>query len=97
MSSDAKRTTDHTEIREWAEARGGRPAQVRGTAKESSIGILRIDFPEGPDGDWGNEDSLEEISWDSFFRKFEAESLAFLYQETTAEGHISRFCKFVER
>jgi len=29
--AEAKFTTDHDEIREWAEARGGRPAAVRKT------------------------------------------------------------------
>jgi hypothetical protein len=29
--AQAKVTTDHDEIRKWAEARGGRPAAVRST------------------------------------------------------------------
>jgi hypothetical protein len=32
-----------------------------------------------------------------FFEKFDRENLAFLYQEKTAEGEVSRFHKFVER
>lgn len=84
-------TVDHDEIRAWVEARGGRPAQVRGTGKEGQ-GLLRIDFP-----DHGSEGSLEGISWEEFFHRFEEKQLAFLYQEKTAEGKESRFAKLVSR
>ncbi|KKK84543.1 hypothetical protein LCGC14_2782280, partial [marine sediment metagenome] len=52
--------------------------------------ILRIDF-EPP------EDNLQEISWREFFKIFDENKLAFLYQDKTADGETSRFCKFVER
>ena len=78
-------TTDHNEIRRWAEARGGRPAQVR-----EAPGLIRIDFGQP-------EDELEEIGWDAFFEYFEDNQLAFLHQEQTAEGATSRFNKFVAR
>lgn len=92
MSSDAQLTTDHETIRRWAEARGGRPAMVRGTGAAGEPGVLRIDFAEGqPD------ENLEPISWDEWFRKFEDARLAFLYQDTTARGERSRFCKLVSR
>ena len=84
---DSKTTTDHDTIREWAEARDGRPAMVD---DEREGGILRIDFQE-PD------ESLEEIDWDTFFGIFEDRGLAFLYQEKTADGGTSRFNKFVQR
>lgn len=41
----AKITTNHEEIKKWAEERGGRPATIRGTGKENEPGLLRIDFP----------------------------------------------------
>ncbi|UUP16748.1 hypothetical protein [Nitratireductor thuwali] len=85
--SEAKTTTDHDEIRAWAEARGGRPARVKGTALG---GILRIDFGEP-------EENLEEISWEEFFRIFERSNVAFLFQDKTEDGKESRFNKFVER
>jgi hypothetical protein len=44
--SQSKSTTDHDEIRQWAEARNGRPAVVKSTrGKGDETGILRIDFP----------------------------------------------------
>jgi len=43
------------------------------------------------------EEGLEEISWDEFSRKFEEARLAFLYQDKTKDGKVSRFHKFVAR
>jgi len=40
-------------------------------------------------------DSLQEISWDEFFRIFDEKQLEFLYQDTTADGQESRFNKFI--
>jgi hypothetical protein len=88
--SQGNTTTDHDAIRKWVEARDGRPTCVRGTEDRSGEGILRIDFSE-PD------EKLEPISWDEFFQTFEDRKLAFLHQDKTADGHISRFFKFVRR
>ena len=85
--SSSDTTTDHTEIRAWAEARDGHPAKVDTGGKG---GILRIDFGKP-------EDNLEEISWDEFFQIFDENKLAFLYQDKTADGGQSRFNKFVNR
>lgn len=92
MAGESKTTTDHETIRRWAEERGGKPATVRGTGGDEEAGILRIDFPG-----YGGEQSLEEISWEEFFEKFEEKKLAFLYQEETSGGEESRFFKFVSR
>ena len=78
------RTTDHAEIRRWIEARGGHPAVVTGVPGEA--GILRVDLPG-----YEEQEFLQPISWDDFFRRFEAHRLAFLYED---EG---RFFQFVER
>ena len=85
-------TTDHDTIRKWAEARGGKPAQVKSTGKQNDPGIIRIDFPG-----YSGPDSLEEISWDEFFEKFDERNLALVYQEKTAEGQRSNFNKLVNR
>jgi len=65
---------------------------VRGTENGDGAGILRIDFPGG-----AGEDSLEHISWDDWFAKFEENDLAFLYQEQKASGEDSTFFKLVSR
>jgi hypothetical protein len=46
--AQAKITTDHDEIRKWAEARGGRPAAVRSTYSKEDPGIIRIESPDAP-------------------------------------------------
>jgi hypothetical protein len=85
--SSSNTTTDHDEIRKWAEARDGHPAMVKTKGKG---GILRIDFGKP-------EESLEEVSWEEFFEVFDENKLAFLYQDKTSDGSKSRFNKFVER
>jgi hypothetical protein len=89
--SGSRVTTDHDQIRSWVEERGGQPATVKSTA-DNGTGILRIDFPG-----YSGEESLEHVSWDDFFQKFDDNNLAFLYQEKTASGGQSRFNKFVSR
>jgi hypothetical protein len=90
--ASAQTTTDHDLIRSWVEKRGGRPARVadsgpgKAAGRKGSAGILRIDFAE-PD------ETLQQISWEEFFRTFEQQKLAFLYQDESN----SRFVKFVER
>ncbi|MBV9561438.1 MAG: hypothetical protein JOY90_13465 [Bradyrhizobium sp.] len=88
--SDSKTTTSHETIRRWAEQREGRPATVRATEEDGHAGILRIDFDP-------KEKALDPIEWDEFFRKFDESHLAFLYQDRTNDGGISRFHKFVHR
>ena len=85
QSYESKTTTDHEDIRSWVEERGGHPARVEGT------NLLRIDYPG-----FSGEQRLEEISWDELFRIFDENKLAFLYQEETKDGGLSRFSKFVE-
>ena len=84
--------TDHEEIRQWAEERGARPARVKGTGGDGDVGIIRLDFPG-----YTGEDSLEPISWDDWFRKFDESNLALIVQDVTATGERSNFNKLVSR
>ncbi len=88
----SKTTQDHDEIRQWAEARGGKPADVASTETNGQTGIIRIEFPGAVHA---NDSALKEISWDEFFEKFDASGLALVYQEQTAEGATSNFNKLV--
>jgi hypothetical protein len=92
MSQESKTTINHDEIRAWIEARNGTPAAVASTPNNDEPGVLRVLFQEQESGN-----SLEKISWDDFFKKFEEEKLAFLYQDETKDGKTSRFFKFVQR
>jgi hypothetical protein len=92
--AQSKITTDHDEIRKWAEARGGRPAAVRSTYSKEDPGIIRIEFPDAPNA---RDENLIEISWDEFFKKFDEANLALVYEEETASGEPSYFYKIVGR
>lgn len=92
-----KITTDHGRIKQWVTERKGRPVVVKATKTTSGpkqemkgVGLLRVDFGE-------TDDELEEVPWDEFFRIFDENNLAFLYEEKTKGGEISRFYKFVRR
>jgi hypothetical protein len=86
MSSET--TTDHDRIREWTEARGGRPSVVR--TKGEHGGVLRLDFG-------AKEENFEETTWDEWFEVFEESNLAMILQEQTADGKESRFNKLIGR
>jgi hypothetical protein len=88
----SKTTTDHEEIRKWAEERGAKPACVRKTGGKGDVGLLRLDFPG-----YSGADSLEEIDWDEWFEKFDENDLALVYQDKTAAGERSNFNKLVSR
>ena len=70
----AQTTTDHETIRKWAEARDGRPARVKGTGDAKDAGLLRLDVGKP-------EESLEAITWEEFFDKFEESELALPYED----------------
>jgi hypothetical protein len=84
----AKQTTEHEEIKRWVESHGGHPATVKRTRSKGDVGLIRIDFPG-----FSGEGSLEPISWDEWFSKFDAQGLAFLYQS----GKNTNFNKLVRR
>ncbi len=88
--AQARKITNHNEIRRWAESRGGRPAVVKDTVDRQGGGVLRFDFAE-------KDEELEEIPWDKFFEIFDKNGLALLEQDITASGATSRFSKFVNR
>lgn len=93
-SAESKTTTNHDEIRKWAESRGGKPACVKGTGGKRDPGMIRLEFPGARNA---NDDKLEPISWEEWFNAFDENKLALLYQETTRDGEESRFNKLVSR
>ena len=95
MASSSNKTTDHDEIKKWAESRGGKPAAVEGTDRSGGDpGLIRLMFPDSKQAD---DDRLTEISWDDFFEKFDESGLALIYQEETSGGEKSSFNKLVKR
>jgi hypothetical protein len=84
----ATTTTDHEEIRRWAEAKGGKPAAVDRTHHGDDVGIVRIMFP---DSERSEHQHLVDISWDEFFKQFDSSKLALIYEPD------SLFSKLVSR
>jgi hypothetical protein len=89
---EATITTDHAAIRHWIETRGGRPAVADDPGSGEGPVVLRVDFP-----DRGDDPAMRPVDWDTFFACFEAERLAFLLQDRTADGKVSRYFRFVAR
>jgi hypothetical protein len=93
-SGKRKTTIDHDLIQSWVEVRDGYPARVKaagkGSKKRSDKELLRIDFDS-------LGESPEEVLWEEFFAVFDDNNLAFLYEETTEDGVLSRFYKFIDR
>lgn len=87
----ARPLTNHEDIRRWAEERHATPSCVKGTGDGRSA-MIRLDFPG-----YSGEDSLQEISWDQWFQKFDENGLALLVQDRTSGGARSNFNKLVKR
>ena len=86
--SEAKKTTNHKEIQEWAQKHGGVPSIIKDTEDDGKgEGVLRIHFPQKSK----DEDSFKKISWDEFFKEFDSNKLALLHDPD------SNFNKLVNR
>jgi len=85
---DLEYTTDHHRIRSWVTSHRGHPALVKSEPKS-----LYIRFPSHPKDD----DSVETISWDAFFDKFEADHLAMQFVSDPSSGQGSPPVTFVNR
>jgi len=90
--SSSKTTTELEVIKKWAEEREGKPSRVKSTADDEGGGLLRIDFPG-----YTGKDTLEEISWEDWYKTFQDRNLEFLYQDHTAGGKESRFFKLINK
>jgi len=81
--SNTKKTTDHSEIRQWAESRGAEPALVKDSASQYDGGVLRIRIPGmdlGP--------RVEPLTWETFFQRFDEEALAVILPEEVHEREL---------
>jgi hypothetical protein len=89
----AHTTTDHDFIRRWVEERDGWPAAVKDTGDDDDPGIIRVDFPG-----YSGKGTLEKITWEEWFEKFEESGLAFLHRDLEhKDGELDRFNKLVKR
>jgi len=66
---------------------------IKGTEKgKEGRGVLRTDFAGFKGGD-----TLEEVSWDEWYKVFKSRNFEFLYQDKTADGRESRFFKLINK
>ncbi|MGB2572016.1 hypothetical protein ACPFP2_26760 [Micromonospora citrea] len=79
-------TTSHDVIRNWARARGARPATIAGTEREGRPGVLTFEIPG-----YRESSRVQVITWDDWFRTFDARRLNLIYQEQLRDGRQSNF------
>lgn len=93
--------TNHAEIRQWAEARGGTPLLMDMPDGTRSRSLLQLAFGqemlnasanEGPDRPGG----FELVSWDDWLKALEAEGLALRVSDDPSGGAEAEF-DFVPR
>lgn len=82
MDRDTKVTTDHEEIRMWAEQHKAQPEIIENTVAMADQPALRLEFPGEGGEDLSENKSPHRVSWDEFFKKFEELKLAFEYEDT---------------
>src|SRR5690606_7267151 len=93
--ASAQPLVDHDSIREWAEARGAKPACVKGTGGrrgKGDVGMIRLDLPG-----FSGAGSLQPITWNEWFRQFDENNLALLVEDSRRGGRPSNFNKLVSR
>lgn len=92
-----KTTTDHEEIKRWAMMHQGNPQLLDHTQAEGDKVGIRINFPGPEDDTYLSEDHPpKDISWEEFFRIFDDQGLAFVY-ETERIGDPSLAYRFSRR
>lgn len=87
--SDTKKTTKHEEIKKWAKDHDASPVKVRSTGGSSGEGLIRLAL----EGHSKDDKELEKISWDEFFKIFEDNKLAMIYDQESNNN----FFKLVSR
>ena len=93
-----KVTTDHEEIRRWAEKYRGRP-EVRDDRRAGNARIgIRLDFPGRYDDSAISDRVRRRTSWEEFFAKFDELEYAFIYHDPVgAQTHPSDAYQFMKR
>lgn len=76
-------TIDHERTRERRGERDLWPAAAKSTHSDGDRGLVRIDSPDLSAGD-----SLENVSWDEWFEKFDHSDLVLLHQRKSSGGGV---------
>ena len=76
--TEQKKTTDHAEIKNFAEKRDMKPAAVKTDASDGGQHLIRLMQPSSPQS---QNENLNEISWNDWFEDFDKNKLALVYDE----------------
>lgn len=87
--ADTNTTTDHQEIKQWTEDRGGHPAAVKQTSGGGDGEVIRLLF----DNSGSDNSGLKKIDWEEWFEQFDQNKLVLIH--STEEGNT--FNKLVSR
>ncbi|MBO4208068.1 hypothetical protein GSF22_18960 [Micromonospora echinofusca] len=79
-------TKNHDVIRRWARARQAKPATITGTERDGRPGVLTFNMPG-----YRESSRLKQITWEEWFRTFDARRLNLIYQEQLRDGRQSNF------
>ena len=71
-------TSEHAEIRRWAESQDAKPAQLNQYVFDSEPAVLHFVFGDAAI----DPNSLQLVSWEHFFATFDLLGLALVYDET---------------
>ncbi len=95
---DTKVTVDHNTIKAWAKQFGGKPEILDDKEAKGDEVTIRINFPGITDESFIPDNlSEEDISWDEFFQKFDAQDLAFEYTDKKQINDPSAAYHFIKR
>jgi hypothetical protein len=78
-------TIEHAQIMEWTQSRGGSP--VIDKSSDNVCPVIRFN----------SDGHGTQVSWDEWMSAFERGEWAFIYQDRTADGELSRSWKVIPR
>jgi uncharacterized lipoprotein len=87
-------TTDHKTIKEWGEKYGARPAVIEHPNAPDDVVGIRLDFPGISDELLLSPRQTQETSWDEFFKLFDEQGLAFVYETEPTGNDPTLWYKF---
>lgn len=93
-----KVTTDHKEIKQWAEEHNGLPTVFDDPEAGGDRKGIRFDFVGNTDEKYMPESAVERLTpWDKFFDLFDKKELAFMYRPEDEPEDITMAYKFIPK
>jgi hypothetical protein len=97
MEENIITTTDHQEIKNWIISHKGHPQIIDHNDATGDMLGLRINFPGSNDESYGIRSDSKNIDWDSFFKVFDEQSLAFEYDKNEKSESVIQNFRFIKR